>query len=500
MACRRVRRGYTACRATRPPLRCTGRSGGPPTARDTRPPGGGGSHKATSPCDRRAALPPAGATTRERRARSPARPCLAQTFDRWSCRATSKPSSRPTSTAAPRTTRRAVLERFRTDWVRVLYRLLDHADRVIEDTKRQVRGPERAPIIEDFDREAYRIDEVLTELLGPPSEDEVAPDGPKPKPKAPAAPVAAEVEPGITQLQLSWEPGVLIAWAGGRDAPTDDLAGLRARLQAAGGGSIPWEEHRPVRLLDGTKADTLVAPLGSTLGLAGGPAGLGRRGAASAPPCRGSASPPRWRCASWPRAAWSPGCARSRRRDDSNGKGGDISTFQVELGARAHRPRRHRRARRGPARRRGHGREPSGRPGLHPVGPHRPRRDHLPDGGAAARGARHRRPSPGPAPTWPRRCWHRSTVALFEAPTRAGAELVRRLDQWSSPVTGTAKFALTVKLDPPDEGDAWHCSVLGPGPDGGLEPVEVAMVNASNTRARRDAATNWPGSSVSSPS
>jgi hypothetical protein len=74
--------------------------------------------------------------------------------------------------------------------------------------------------------------------------------------------------------------------------------------------------------------------------------------------------------------------------------------------------------------------------------------------------------------------------SVFEAPTRAGAELVRKLDQWTAPVTGTAKFALTVQLDPPDEGNAWHCAVLGPGPEGGLEPVEVAMVNASNTRAR----------------
>ena len=42
---------------------------------------------------------------------------------------------------------RAVLEHFRTDWVRVLHRLLDRADRVIEETRRTVRGPERAAII-----------------------------------------------------------------------------------------------------------------------------------------------------------------------------------------------------------------------------------------------------------------------------------------------------------------------------------------------------------------
>ncbi|HEY1118091.1 MAG TPA: hypothetical protein VGE43_10335, partial [Acidimicrobiales bacterium] len=141
---------------------------------------------------------------------------------------------------------RAVLDRFRHDWVRVLYRFLDRADRVIEETRRNVRGPERMAIIEDFDREAYRIDEVLTELLGPPSEDELVPDGSPRKAKGRPAPVAvAPVEPGTTELQLTWEPGSIIAWAAGKDAPADDVAGVRARLAAVGGGSVPWEEHRP---------------------------------------------------------------------------------------------------------------------------------------------------------------------------------------------------------------------------------------------------------------
>ena len=43
-----------------------------------------------------------------------------------------------------------------------------------------------------------------------------------------------------------------------RDAATDDVGRVRARLAAAGGGSIPWEEHRPLRLVDGTKADSVV--------------------------------------------------------------------------------------------------------------------------------------------------------------------------------------------------------------------------------------------------
>ncbi len=379
---------------------------------------------------------------------------------------------------------RAILERFRADWVRVLYRLLDNADRVIEETKRQVRGPERTLIVEDFDREAFRIDEVLTELIGPPREDEVIPDGQRPRPKSsPQQPADDdEEEVGVTQLQLSWEPGVLIAWAGGRNAPTDDLAGVRARLQGAGGGSIPWEEHRSIRLLDGTRADSLVAPIGSTLGwLVAQRVSANEDGIGATVPWLGLTTALAVRLVAQGRMV--PRLRKLRRRDDSGSKGPDLSTFQVSW-------------------------EPAlidpeviaelaeVRPGAAATAGNRQ------DGRAFTQSvltdlvaticqmAAQRLEVPAPPPDPKSRTDVAETVLAsldarpFDAPTRAGAELVRRLDQWSSPVTGTAKFALTVKLDPPDEGNAWHCSVLGPGPEGGLEPVEVAMVNASNTRAR----------------
>ena len=74
----------------------------------------------------------------------------------------------------------------------------------------------------------------------------------------------------------------------------------------------------------------------------------------------------------------------------------------------------------------------------------------------------------------------------FDAPARIGSELVRRLDQWAKPVTGTTRFRLVLQLDPPDDANAWYLAVLAPTPDGDLEPIESALVNASNTR-RKDA-------------
>jgi hypothetical protein len=375
---------------------------------------------------------------------------------------------------------RAVLDRFRDDWVRVLYRFLDRADRVIEDTRRTVRGPERMAIIEDFDREAYRIDEVLTELVGEPTEDELQPDGAQRKPKGRAPAPAAPAEPGTTELQLTWEHGSIIAWAAGKDAPSDTVAGVRARLEAVGGGSVPWEDHRPIKLPDGSKAESVRAPLGAALGWLvsmrrtpdGADVGV-------SVPWLGLTAAMAVRLAAQGRMV--PRLRKLRRRDDAGGK--DLSTFEVqwepvlidpdaitELAA----------AR--PTSAAATGNRQDGRAFTQSV-----LSDLL---GTICEMAAERLEVPAPPPDPRSRSDVAETVLArldgkpFDAPTRAGAELVRRLDQWSSPVTGTAKLALTIRLDPPDEGNAWHCAVLAPGTDEVLEPVEVAMVNASNTKSR----------------
>lgn len=366
----------------------------------------------------------------------------------------------------------ALLHRFETDWVRVLYRFLDRADRVIEETKRSVRTPERFVIIEDFDREAHRIDAVITELVGPPSEDEVAGSGAATPPKQAPQQLQTPQEVGVTELQLSWEPGLIIAWAGGRDAPSASTDELHERLQAAGGGSIPWQEHRPIRLIDGSKADSLAAPLGSTLGwLVAQRASADAEGLGATVPWMGLTTALAVRLTAQGRMV--PRLRKVRKRDDG---GRDLSTFEVRWEPALIDPE-------------AIGDLAAVRPGAAATAGNRQ------DGraftqslladivGTICRMAAERLEVPA-APPDPR---SRSDVAEavlakldgspFDAPTRAGAELVRRLDQWSAPVTGTAKFALTIALDPPDDGDAWHCKVLGPGVDDVLEPVELSLIH-----------------------
>src|SRR5690606_1476775 len=74
----------------------------------------------------------------------------------------------------------------------------------------------------------------------------------------------------------------------------------------------------------------------------------------------------------------------------------------------------------------------------------------------------------------------------FEAPISVATEVSKRLERWAKPVLSGARPTLTVQLDPPDRGDAWFLSVLGPGADGTLKPIEVALSESTSTKPLAD--------------
>jgi hypothetical protein len=76
--------------------------------------------------------------------------------------------------------------------------------------------------------------------------------------------------------------------------------------------------------------------------------------------------------------------------------------------------------------------------------------------------------------------------SAFVAPLAAGAEISKRLDRWARPVLGTFTPRLVLQLDPPDSGNAWFLSVLGPGAEGGLLPIEAAIADGKATKALVD--------------
>jgi hypothetical protein len=76
--------------------------------------------------------------------------------------------------------------------------------------------------------------------------------------------------------------------------------------------------------------------------------------------------------------------------------------------------------------------------------------------------------------------------SAFVAPVAAGAEISKRLDRWARPVVKPVPVRLVVQLDPPDSGNAWFLQVLGPGAEGGMLPVEVALADSEHTRPLAD--------------
>lgn len=73
-------------------------------------------------------------------------------------------------------------------------------------------------------------------------------------------------EVGEVVLQASWLGGQVVAWAGGRGAPTEDNELLAARLESIGGPPLGWEVHPGVPLPGGQRAEAVGIPLSAALG------------------------------------------------------------------------------------------------------------------------------------------------------------------------------------------------------------------------------------------
>ncbi|MGH1489230.1 MAG: SNF2-related protein [Acidimicrobiales bacterium] len=363
-------------------------------------------------------------------------------------------------------------------WVAALLRLLDSTDMAIERADKKLKGAERSMVLADFESEYQRIDDVLTELVGPASQAPVAAET-KQQAEGSAGPVAGA---GLTQLQLSWSPGRVVAWAAGHDAESASEAELLERLKEAGAGTVGWETHTPVKVHGQGKADAVSAPIEASLGW------LVALGATTGDDTTG------------PSVAWLglvtalavrlvaqgrvvPQLKKARRARNASAGNDKLSSFEVRWS---------------PALvdQDEHNALSQAVPGAVGVLENRP------DGRsmttavltdlvtAICKEAASRLDVPAgpPEPT------SKSDVAEaflsrldgqpFSAPSRLGSELSRRIDQWSRPIGGTKKFKLVIQLDPPDESNAWYLAVLAPNNDNRLLPVEQVIVNSSNTRRK----------------
>jgi len=371
-----------------------------------------------------------------------------------------------------------ILEADKAAWADALWRLLDSADATLERARKTVRGPERANILNDLDNECFLIDDALTALIGPPSEDQLTPD---PKQRGRNKQQNAKPEPeektGTPQLQLSWNDGSLVAWVGGNNARYEGEEVIRELLASTGGGAIEWEARSPLRVMTGQRVPAVTSPITPTLGWL----------VSLAHPTNDPRIGPsvRWMglAAATAVSAVSQGRMAPQLRQSRRSKKTEGSQFSVRW-----------------------------LPGLID-------RDHLQQliesvPGTAMVGQQRQEglafttavmgnvtneivkmaaaqvDTPAPPPEVRDRndiaesFLGRLDGSPFFAPDGPGAEISRRIDRWAAPVVGTKNPKLTVQLSPPDESNAWLARVLGTSGAGNLEPFELVLAEASKDRAR----------------
>ena len=347
-------------------------------------------------------------------------------------------------------------------WRWVLEDLLeDTADRL--DVVRRIDGPERSQVVADFEAELVRL-EAAYDLLTRVGDSSSA-----------VAAIAAADPAGEIRLQASWHGGDVVVWAAGPGTAPATGDELSDRLEAIGGPAVGWSQHAAIPLPSGVRAAALAIPVQESLGwLVAVGAGLGREGVGASVAWLGRVAVAAMHLVA--RGAIVPTLPGVKRPD---GKSLDLAvTWRpalVEESVLEHLT--------------------SAMPGPVTVlasNSADPRAVTLDLLGAVVdaivRKAAGLLELPAPPP-------HTNTTASvaeavvtrldgshFVAPVAAGAEVSKRLDRWAKPVTGQLRPKLVVSLEPPDSGNAWFLSVLGPGVEGGLLPIEAAIADGKATK------------------
>src|ERR687897_137976 len=312
-------------------------------------------------------------------------------------------------------------------WMRppACWRVLERLLDQTEDNLESVRrleGPGREQVVADLEAELDRLEVAYDRLTS-------AAD--------PTAAIVVAADPGgEVRLQASWSAGEVVVWAAGPDTAPANHDELSDLLEAIGGPALGWNQHPGVVLPIGSRAAALSIPVADALGwLVAVGGGLGGGGVGSSVTWLGRVAVAAVRLVA--RGALVPALASDRR---PNRGSLDLNVRWV------------------------------------PADVNQPEVDEL----AAA--------MPGPVTALARADAKvtRLDGSTFQAPVAAGAEVSKRLDRWTKPVTRSRRSRLVVQLDPPDSAGAWFLSVLGPGAEGGLLPVELALTDSKNTKPLAD--------------
>ena len=409
----------------------------------------------------------------------------------------------------------AVLESDRQRWERVLLDLLDETEASLSSVRRLPR-PIRRQVVRDFEADfnelasAYErltgLDATVTpddsEVPGTSTDGEDAAEGPPPEPPA---------------LQLSWQPGRIVAWAAGAGTEPEPTERVMDRLVATGAPDSVWRPNPNVKLPGGGSAEALVADIDDVLGWL-----VGLDGTLATP---NSAAGPDTNTDSTQVAANSAGngldeSLHGNEQFDNAAGGTDdrligASTLWLRTAARTavelvaggrtvprlHRARKRRNRKRPDTAEFSVQWQPASMPAeqLASLIDSLPGTVTAPEPKAEPRtvtqsalvgmvdaimtSAAKRLDVPAASPEPRSRAEMAEAFLAYLDGTRFvgsathGSDLARRIELWSRPVTTASHQSLVVRLDEPDDVGAWHLQVLAVSPEGVTEPVEVAMVS-----------------------
>lgn len=351
-------------------------------------------------------------------------------------------------------------------WRWALEDLLEEAEDNLESVRR-LEGPERHQVVADFEAELGRLQaayDLLTKVDDSSS--------------AVAAIVAADPE-GEVRLQASWHGGNVVIWAAGPGAPPAGPEELSDRLEAIGGPAVGWTQHQAVQLPGGARAAALAIPVQESLGwLVAVGGGLGREGVGASVAWLGRVAVYAVRLVA--KGAVVPSLPAIKRPDskvlDLSLKWSPALVDEETVDTLT-------KAMPGPVTALAPSKADSRTVTLDLLGA-------VVNAVVREAASRLELPAPPPETRTPAAVAEAVVTRLdgsaFQAPVAAGAEISKRLDRWSRSVTNPKRPRLVVALDPPDKGDAWFLSVLGPGVEGHLMPVEAALADAKSNRPLSD--------------
>ena len=358
----------------------------------------------------------------------------------------------------------AILEAHRVEWQAALHRLLRDTEASLARV-RSLPGPERDQVVADFEDERGRLADALDRLMGVRRDaiDERTLDG-----------------PGEVRLQASWSDGRIVVWAAGPGTDPASDEQLAERLAVVDAPSDGWWPHDPVALPSKVTAPARAIGVPQALGW------LVTVGAGDRPEGVGSSVMWLGRVAAWAvdlvaRGSIIPGLQAATQ---GVGGAGTPSAFAVRWApALVDRARLDATARTMP-----------GPVAALETADARTLTLAVLAGtvDAIVRDAAGRLELPAAPPVvrTPADVAESVITCLdgtpFDAPPRLAAPLAERLERWADPVRGPVDARLVVQLDPPDKGGAWFLSVLGPGQDGRLVPLEVALVDGRSKRHLAD--------------